>query len=359
MGTEKDVLKIGNRIEMFVDDYLLGSTNKAALRMNSPQRREIVLKMDKPWEGLGSGIYSVVFKDDDIYRMFYRASFPGNESDSTPGQGCAYAESQDGINWDKPNLGIIEYEGQDTNMVFTGPNAHNFSPFIDKNPDRKGDEKYKAVAGHHTSGLMGYKSDDCLHWQLIQDNSLFTKGAFDSHNLVFFDTNYNKYVCYSRYFASTDKTFDLSTGVRAIQHNYSEDFLNWSDPEPNIYDNSVPLEHFYTNATVQCPGAEHIYLSFPMRFMHERHKILEHKKVGVSDNVIMSSRDGRHWSRPFLESWVKPGLDQRNWTQRSLIVAWDIKCNMPVNTILIRSSAKLSIRNVSHTHAKISWNLCC
>ena len=30
---------------------------------------------------------------------FYRATFPENESDYTAGQGCAYAESNDGINW--------------------------------------------------------------------------------------------------------------------------------------------------------------------------------------------------------------------------------------------------------------------
>jgi hypothetical protein len=324
MGKNKEVLKIGNRIEMFIDDYLIDAVNMITLRMNAPQRRECILKMDKPWEGVASGVYSVVFRDGDIYRMFYRASFPENENDSTAGQGCAYAESTDGINWERPNLGIIEYKGQDTNMVFAGPNAHNFSPFLDRNPDSKEDEKYKAVAGHHVGGLMGYKSSDCLHWEPIQDEALFTKGAFDSHNLVFFDTNYNKYACYSRYFDSTNKTFELSSSVRAIQHNYSSDFLNWSDPKPNTYDEDAPFEHFYTNATVQCPGAEHIYFSFPMRFMHERYKIHGHKQVGVSDNVMMTSRDGRHWTRSFLESWVEPGLDQRNWTERNLIVAQGI-----------------------------------
>ncbi len=324
MGKNNEAVKIGNRVEMFVDDYLVANSNKATLRMNTPQRRECILKMDKPWEGPGSGIYSVVFKDGDIYRMFYRATFPENENDSTAGQGCAYAESSDGVNWQCPNLGIVEYKGQDTNLVFTGPNAHNFSSFIDKNPVCKEGEKYKAVAGHHAGGLMGYKSSDCLHWEPIQEKALFTKGAFDSHNLVFFDTNYNKYACYSRYFDATNKTFDLSSGVRAIQHNYSEDFINWSDPKPNTYEEGVPYEHFYTNATIQCPGAEHIYFSFPMRFIHERHKIYDHKHVGVSDNVMMTSRDGRHWNRTFLESWVKPGRDQRNWTDRNLIVAQGI-----------------------------------
>lgn len=320
-----DILKIGNRIEMFVDDYLISTKINSALRINSPQRREIVLKMDKPWEGRGSGVYSVVFKDGDIYRMFYRSTFPGNEkNDRSSGQGLSYAESSDGINWERPNPGIINYDGQDTNMVLTGSNAHNFSPFLDKNPYCKPEEKYKAIAGHHPQGLMGYKSADCIHWEPICDKALITEGAFDSHNVAFYDTNLNKYVCYSRFFLSSEDTPNVYSGVRAIQHNYSDDFLNWTHPEANIYDDGVPFEHFYTNATVQCPGAEHMYIAFPMRFLPERHKIKEHSEVGISDNVIITSRDGKYWDRYFLESWVKPGLDQRNWTHRNLIVTQGI-----------------------------------
>ncbi|HBP38778.1 MAG TPA: hypothetical protein DD640_08580 [Clostridiales bacterium] len=320
----EDALKIGNRRELFVDNFLIDTLNQAALRMNPPTRREIVLKMDQPWESLGSGIYSVVFKDGDIYRMFYRATFPHNENDRSAGQGCAYAESPDGIHWERRNLGIIDYNGQDTNMVVKGTNSHNFSPMLDPHPACRPEERYKAVTGLHPEGLMGYKSADCLHWDLLQDKALFTDGAFDSHNLVIYDTNKQKYVCYSRYFATHGEAGNLSTSVRAIQSNESDDFIHWTEPKPNTYDAGVPFEHFYTNAVVQCPGAEHLYFSFPMRFMHERHKNPEMMYVGVSDDIIMSSRDGRHWSRPFLESWVKPGLDPRNWTQRNLIVAQGI-----------------------------------
>jgi hypothetical protein len=38
----------------------------------------------------------------------------------------------------------------------------------------------------------------------------------------------------------------------------------------------------------------------------------------------MSSRDGVTWDRPFLEAWVRPGRDERNWTDRSNMPAWGI-----------------------------------
>jgi hypothetical protein len=48
------------------------------------------------------------------------------------------------------------------------------------------------------------------------------------------------------------------------------------------------------------------------------------KEMGISDAVFMSSRDGVDWDRTFLEAWVRPGMDNRNWTQRSNMPAWGI-----------------------------------
>ena len=61
-----------------------------------------------------------------------------------------------------------------------------------------------------------------------------------------------------------------------------------------------------------------------MRFIPERKKIAEMKEGGVSDAVFMSSRDGQNWDRSHLESWLRPGTDQRNWTHRSNMPAWGI-----------------------------------
>ena len=82
----------------------------------------------------------------------------------------------------------------------------------------------------------------------------------------------------------------------------------------------VELEHFYTNATAPCPGAEHILVSFPMRFLPERERDTEgmdYPGKGLSDGVFISSRDGVHWDRTFMEGWLRPGRDRKNWTHRS------------------------------------------
>ena len=120
--------------------------------------------------------------------------------------------------------------------------------------------------------------------------------------------------------AGTSSWTKAGERIRAIQSCKSDDFIHWTQPEPHVYNDGVPIEHFYTNATMPCPGAEHILLSFPMRFVPERTKDTEGMSYpggGVSDAVFMTSRDGVHWDRTFMDAWLRPGLEQRNWTHRS------------------------------------------
>ena len=317
--TDKKYLEPGRRWELFVDNFLIENSAHVSHELNPPERREIVLNMDRPWEGPGSGVYSVVFQDGDIYRMYYRASLPAAEGEVAE-EGCAYAQSSDGIHWQRLKTSLFPYKGMATNLLLLGDAGHNFSPFLDQNSDFQLGGRYKAVAGHLPRVLSGYTSEDGLSWQKARPEPLMEKGAFDSHNVAFFDTNLQKYVCYSRYLAKEA----AGSAVRAIQRSVSDDFLHWSDPQSNEYPEDAPLEHFYTNATVQCPGASHEYQAFPRRFVPARQKDLAHAKPGVSDNVFMSSRDGTRWDRTFMQSWLRPGLDQRNWTQRNLIVAQGI-----------------------------------
>jgi len=320
---------IGGRVEMLVDDYLIATAENAQLRMHKPQPAEVALAMDRPWEGPGSGVYSTVFHDGEKFRMYYRAIAPDNEGgDHGESQFCCYAESADGIAWARPSLGLVEFRGSaENNIVFAGVEAHNFAPWLDENPDCPPDERYKALCGLSYSddkhGLFAYKSADGFAWERLQDTPVITEGAFDSLNTWFWDSNTSEYRCYSRYMTGQAATGSWS-GTRAIQSNTSADFRNWSAPVHNSYAEGTPLEHFYTNATVLCPGAEHMYLSFPMRFVPERKKWADYEWPGVSDVVFMSSRDGTRFERAFMEPWIAPCLDPRNWTQRSLITATGI-----------------------------------
>ena len=109
---------------------------------------------------------------------------------------------------------------------------------------------------------------------------------------------------------------------RQIVRCTSPDFIHWT--EPKFIDlGDTPLEHLYTNATTPYFRAPHIYLAFPRRFVLDR-KYEEHPYPGVSDAVFMSSRDGVHFDRTFMEAFVRRGLDPKNWTDRDGTPAWGV-----------------------------------
>src|ERR1700733_642884 len=124
-------LKIGNNLQLFVDDYLIDSLTGAELVLQVPQPAGVAIKFDKPWEGNVSA-YVSLFRDGDKYRMYYRgASAPdyARKSALKPGEVVGpkhpdvtcYAESIDGIVWTKPSLGIVEFAGsRDNNIILEG-----------------------------------------------------------------------------------------------------------------------------------------------------------------------------------------------------------------------------------------------
>lgn len=315
-------IDLGSKRELFVDPYLIDSLEGAYPYLHEPVRKETVFRVNKPLENACTGCYNLVQVDGKIM-VYYRGYHPTGKHEELPEdwaqtQTTNLLVSEDGIHFERPSLGLVEAEGsKDNNILIRGSQAHNFCVFLDGNPAAAPDQRFKAVGGEGHNRLFGFASPDGLHWKPVQEGPLAITGAFDSVNVPLWDDYAGCYRIFSRYF---EQTGDDGVGVRAIQSCSSDDFINWTTPEYHVYDEGVPYEHFYTNATTPCPGAEHILLSFPMRFVPERTKDIEgmdYPGGGVSDAIFMSSRDGVHWDRTFMNAWLRPGPEKRNWTHRN------------------------------------------
>ena len=236
------VRDIGSRRELFVDDYLVERLQGVEQKMHRPVPREVAIVCDAPWEGNTSAYYTL-FADGDRFRMYYRGEhFDVSTQKAAHPEVTCYAESRDGIVWEKPKLGLFEFAGsKDNNIVHAGWGCHNFTPFKDANPDCPPDARYKALAGAGRpwgKGLQAYKSPDGLHWSLVQEEPVITDGNFDSQNLAFWDPQRECYLDFHR---------KSRLGVRDIMTATSTDFVNWSQPVFLEYGNA-PREHLYTNA---------------------------------------------------------------------------------------------------------------
>ncbi len=305
-GEKKTPVTIDDRLQLFVDRYLIDALAGAELRLHSPQPREVAIPFDRPWEGPVS-FYVTVLVDGDTYRAYYR----GQPGVGHPEVTC-YAESKDGIVWTKPALGLYEFQGStENNILWMGEGTHNFTPFLDQNPAARPEERYKALAG---GPLIALCSPDGIHWRKLRDEPVITQGAFDSQNLAFWDSARGRYAAYFRGFRDD---------VRAVLTATSTDFLNWTEPEWIDLGDSRP-EHFYTNATTPYFRAPEILLCFPKRFVPERTWNPEHGHPGLSDGLFLTSRDGRRFDRTFLEAFIRPGPDPENWTERNIGIAYGV-----------------------------------
>ncbi|MCA9040209.1 MAG: hypothetical protein KDA65_07690 [Planctomycetaceae bacterium] len=348
-------LQLQTRRELFIDDFLIEKLiGTAEQRLHQPTSEEIVLKHDAPWEGSGSGYHSI-FKDGDIYRMYYKAwhldvSEQGLKTDQHPLY-CCYAESDDGIHWKKPNLGICEFNGStDNNIIlypgqFPGLNADPGHPaiFKDENPNCPPESKYKAIIrSAKPHGLLAFHSADGIHFKPMQSEPIITQGAFDSQNLAFWDPVAEVYRAYWRIFTAgkTDQENWKPAGHRAIRTATSKDFLHW-EPFVDLTYVDSPSEQLYTNQIKPYERAPHLLIGFPTRYVERgwspameslpelthrrwRSKVSDRYGMAITEGLVMASRDGTHFKR-WNEAFLPPGREREGtWHYGQQYIGWHL-----------------------------------
>jgi len=258
-----------------------------------------------------------------------------------------YAESRDGIHWERPELGIVEFNGsKKNNIILNMPEArgtHNFTPFRDTNLNCAPDARYKAVGGLKSAGgLFAYKSADAIHWLPLGDKPMITNGAFDSQNLAFWDAALGRYRAYWRIFTAgaTTKSEWKPAGYRAIRTATSEDFVHWSDEADLTYVDSPP-EQLYTNQVKPYYRAPHILIGLPTRYIDrgwsESMRALPDRAdrelrasanrrygTAITETVLMASRNGVQFKR-WNEAFLRPGIERPgSWLYGQQYTAWHV-----------------------------------
>ncbi len=360
-----NVINVGSRRELFIDDYLVAAMDHVELQVHQPERKELSLIFDQPWEGDAQN-YFTVFYDNVKYRMYYHAwgQFP-----SLP-LTIGYAESNDGIHWVRPKLGFCDFKGSKENNIIMdrvgeGISSHDFNPFWDKKPGTPKDAKYKAVgfgysADGSKNGLYAWKSPDAVHWTLFQQTPVFTNAPFDTQNVAFWSEQEGCYVLYYRHFRNV---VNEKTGTRIVLKAVSDDFIHWKEQgEIKFHEGEGPRfdAQFYTNQIMPYYRAPHLYIGFPARYVDHgitestkllpewearQNRIKVNQRLGttVTDSVFISSRDGLNF-RESNDVFVRPGLRMRhNWCYGDNYLAWSV---VETNSVDDDSPRELSIYSV-------------
>ena len=206
------------------------------------------------------------------------------------------------------------------------------------NPSASAKAKYKALGYGEAKagkGLFAFQSEDAIHWTLISETPVITKGAFDSQNLAFWDIVRGEYREYHRDFREGR---DIRTGT-------SKDFLHWTEPEFLDY-TPGRISELYTNQIIPYFRAPHLFLGFPTRYVdrgwtrsaeqlprpeYRRLRGAKSRREGtaVTDTMFMTSRDGKTF-HVWPESFIRPGLrNTDSWFYGDIYQNWGLLKTRP------------------------------
>lgn len=301
--------------QIFADDVMIFYKSGVERKCHVAQKLEHpVLEGDKPWEcfedeGIKvpyAGIYGTVLRDEKtgLFRMWYNVY-----------KKTCYAESTDGINWQKPELGLV---GQ-TNMI----NLFDFhSPsFIFDKMETDPAKRYKAVGakdGFSKDEISKLKakfkssdnynrkfaycaaySPDGLNWTMYPDPILL------GMDTVTFAQNPET----GEYLVFHKQTQDPRSFGRQVFLSTSKDMLSWSDTELAMATDETDNEEarkleggthseFY-NMSAFYYATQWLGLVTHFRCIGE--PLVNGKakagQKGIIDVQLVHSRDGHKWQR--------------------------------------------------------------
>jgi len=325
-------VQTGDRTILFVDDNAILYRSGTRRILQQPKRHAANPMIDetKPWEvAIG---YCTVYRDigTGLHQCWYQA-YSGNHADNrTRRVVVCYATSTDGVVWEKPNLGLYDYNGENnTNIVLVGNGGRSVnygaSVLVDHR-DSDMEKRYKMaywdfvnVEGRQVPGLCVAFSRDGIHWvkhskaPLLQgaygdptQPPLSAKSQDEPHTRpaisdvidLMWDPRRDSFVIYSKTWI--DAPDGRRFWKRAIMRTESKDFVDWSVPQLIIVPDDSDLGQIHGASVFYIHG---VYLAMLQRLDFGG---FDRGGTGNMPAELALSRDGIHWHRSFQDEMFLP-----------------------------------------------------
>ncbi|HJN11921.1 MAG TPA: hypothetical protein QF564_24765 [Pirellulaceae bacterium] len=315
--------------QLFIDDYLIDE--KQGLKRTLHQPDDVpanpVILPEHPWEHRRIP-YGSVWYDAELgkFRCWYLTL---NIYDSRPGfRGyrkqhhvpiheaayLCYAESEDGIRWRKPELGLHEFRSsKNNNILLTCLGTHFDSTSVMHTPhDRErpwkmisfiglwpykqdlikqqwGDTKFGITqAGHY-----GWSSKDGIHWQPMNDGRPVLRAS--DRSMFWWDSKQALYVGAAKSSLNRKRAQLYATSPDAINWTRTTDWIHTADERDHPGDEAEAAYGFrYGDQYVGFCEMRRVRRGAPVTINWE----------------LMTSRDGRNWKRPIRELFFADGPEQ-------------------------------------------------
>ncbi|MBI4581097.1 MAG: hypothetical protein HY718_15440 [Planctomycetes bacterium] len=333
VGVSAGPITVANRRQLFIDQRFLPEARGVELRVHKPIKTgEMTIKPERPWEQGGIGPYSSVSHDDAGYHMWYH-TMTTVQWHTGEGRGCiCYATSKDGIHWERPDLGVAEFDGSKQNNIVMGFGAAGLKlgqdgGMVFRDPTAPADQKYRMPirAADLGEGIHIFSSGDGIHWRLTHKSAITARSQakghhLDSQNVVFYDERLGKYVAYLRRNVSDpgSQGRSIARGESATLDGFSvvQDLPVVLGPDrEDLFHGQTQVVDYYMSAAIRYPWADDAYFMFPTAYYHyigggvlPEFKNEIPTNAGPLDTRFAASRDGIKWERFDREPFVPLGM---------------------------------------------------
>ena len=294
------------RKQLFIDDEVVGKLRNLRRRLHQPVKNPVepILRPEHPWENLALQTRNAPFWDPQagVWKLYYLA-FVARDGDA---HASCLAVSRDGLRWEKPALGLVDWAGSKQNNLVTAPgNEADFLYHVLYDPGDVPARRFKGLFG--ISRRQPAVSADGLHWTRLPVAAVPSQ-----------DESQLNYDPVTRQFIATVK--HEGPYGRSVYLALSRDFETWTKPELVFHADGVDQERGrrrlaerltdarYTPLTINQPDQynvdvynmpafpyEGLYLGLPMKF-HQSGPTPIGNQDGFHHVELVVSRDLRHWS---------------------------------------------------------------
>jgi hypothetical protein len=167
-ASDERVIDVADVKQLFLDDFLVEEIEGARVRFHAFEKHSNnpLIVPDTPGELTTINLYGTILRDEETgrFRMWYCGqAFHESGHRYT----VCYAESDDGLNWVKPNLGQVEFAGSmENNIVDLGVESHTPHPHVIYRPDHPDPSRryMRFFQAFPVAGTCATYSSDGFEW---------------------------------------------------------------------------------------------------------------------------------------------------------------------------------------------------